>query len=248
MIRTALSMLALGTALVAAPASAATILTSTAADGSNHLPVPGSTINMTFDLDAGTAVEAEAKGLTATFDGQLTSRTTANPSGTTDYGVFAVAPAPYDGNGYYAIGGIGTDGVQSALTLMGKQAFSNISFFVGSLDAYNTVQLLDATGTAIETYTGYAMGGGVSIPFPGNQSPEDNRRVTFTGTDGTVFYGAKFYNLGDTSAFEFDNVSFTAAVPEPATWAMMIMGFGMVGFAARRRRSSSTAGNAMQTA
>ncbi len=26
-------------------------------------------------------------------------------------------------------------------------------------------------------------------------------------------------------------------VPEPATWAMMIAGFGMVGFAARRRRS-----------
>lgn len=29
----------------------------------------------------------------------------------------------------------------------------------------------------------------------------------------------------------------TAAVPEPATWAMMILGFGMVGFASRRRRS-----------
>lgn len=28
-----------------------------------------------------------------------------------------------------------------------------------------------------------------------------------------------------------------AAVPEPATWAMMIAGFGMIGFAARRRQS-----------
>ncbi|MBU3078898.1 choice-of-anchor P family protein [Sphingomonas quercus] len=28
-----------------------------------------------------------------------------------------------------------------------------------------------------------------------------------------------------------------AAVPEPATWAMMILGFGMVGFGARQRRS-----------
>ncbi len=34
-----------------------------------------------------------------------------------------------------------------------------------------------------------------------------------------------------------DNVRvLTAAVPEPATWAMLIAGFGMVGFAARRRR------------
>lgn len=31
--------------------------------------------------------------------------------------------------------------------------------------------------------------------------------------------------------------SAVAAVPEPATWAMMIAGFGMIGFAARRRPS-----------
>ncbi len=39
-----------------------------------------------------------------------------------------------------------------------------------------------------------------------------------------------FFNQG------VDNVSvFATAVPEPATWAMMIAGFGLVGFAARRR-------------
>lgn len=31
------------------------------------------------------------------------------------------------------------------------------------------------------------------------------------------------------------------AVPEPTTWALMIMGFGAVGFAARRRRAMSVA-------
>lgn len=31
--------------------------------------------------------------------------------------------------------------------------------------------------------------------------------------------------------------TFAGAVPEPATWAMLIAGFGMVGFAARRRRA-----------
>ena len=33
-----------------------------------------------------------------------------------------------------------------------------------------------------------------------------------------------------------DNVSLTAAVPEPATWAMMLVGFGMVGATSRYRR------------
>jgi hypothetical protein len=30
-----------------------------------------------------------------------------------------------------------------------------------------------------------------------------------------------------------------AAVPEPATWAMILMGFGAIGFASRRRRQPS---------
>jgi hypothetical protein len=35
------------------------------------------------------------------------------------------------------------------------------------------------------------------------------------------------------------NVAFTAAaaVPEPGTWAMMLLGFGAIGFSMRRRRT-----------
>jgi len=31
----------------------------------------------------------------------------------------------------------------------------------------------------------------------------------------------------------------TAAIPEPATWVMLIVGFGLVCFAARRRRQAA---------
>ena len=30
----------------------------------------------------------------------------------------------------------------------------------------------------------------------------------------------------------------TAGVPEPATWAMMMMGFGLMGYSLRRRRAT----------
>jgi hypothetical protein len=33
----------------------------------------------------------------------------------------------------------------------------------------------------------------------------------------------------------------TAAVPEPGTWATMLLGFGAVGFAMRRRRTPQLA-------
>jgi hypothetical protein len=35
--------------------------------------------------------------------------------------------------------------------------------------------------------------------------------------------------------FLAQNPNNTTVVPEPSTWALMILGFGMVGFASRRR-------------
>ncbi len=46
-------------------------------------------------------------------------------------------------------------------------------------------------------------------------------------------------NPGVADAFGIDDISYNA-VPEPATWAMLITGFGLVGFAARRRRAVSS--------
>jgi PEP-CTERM motif len=39
---------------------------------------------------------------------------------------------------------------------------------------------------------------------------------------------------------QFDGVTMTA-VPEPSTWAMMLVGFGGLGFAAYRRRRGAVA-------
>ena len=41
--------------------------------------------------------------------------------------------------------------------------------------------------------------------------------------------------IADTDAFAIRNINVTAAVPEPATWLMMILGFGIVGLVRKRR-------------
>jgi hypothetical protein len=45
---------------------------------------------------------------------------------------------------------------------------------------------------------------------------------------------------GAAADFVVDNIGITANVPEPATWAMMIMGFMGIGFLAYRRRATPT--------
>ena len=53
--------------------------------------------------------------------------------------------------------------------------------------------------------------------------------------------------IGGQAAVRFQNFTargsgdFTATVPEPSTWAMLLLGFGMVGFAARRRQVAAAA-------
>ena len=64
--------------------------------------------------------------------------------------------------------------------------------------------------------------------------------LSFTGTGSptTLSFGSTGANSGvDTG---IDDVMVTGPVPEPATWAMMLTGFGMIGFAARRRLSVKT--------
>jgi hypothetical protein len=71
--------------------------------------------------------------------------------------------------------------------------------------------------------------------------PRNDPWTTFTYRFRPTTSGVLTLQFGTSSADNFgplvDNVLVTqAAIPEPATWAMLITGFGLVGFAARRRR------------
>lgn len=71
---------------------------------------------------------------------------------------------------------------------------------------------------------------------------QNNAADQSIGINGTIFDEARLTYTN--AAFQpgslieaVDNISFNqAAVPEPSTWAMMLIGFGAVGFSARRRR------------
>jgi hypothetical protein len=65
--------------------------------------------------------------------------------------------------------------------------------------------------------------------------------TTVGGTSASLYFAsaAQRYQLTTTSPFSSGYVTATAtpAVPEPATWGMLLIGFGGVGFALRRRKA-----------
>lgn len=114
---------------------------------------------------------------------------------------------------------------------------STIGLDYGSADTYNSFILYLSDGT-IETFTGQqVIDTGLAN---GNQSASNtNGRLTFTGGIGQVI--TRIDLTSSQAALEADNIGVIAAVPEPATWGMMLLGFGAIGASLRRRRRSHSA-------
>lgn len=125
-----------------------------------------------------------------------------------------------------------TSGNVATLAFLSPISFLN--FLWGSPDAYNVLTVNSTAGT--QTFTAAGLG------FPvisGSQS--FSQYVHFTANAGTLINSVSFSNSPTVDAFEAANFSVTAPVPEPATWALMFAGFGMIGFTMRRRNSKVTA-------
>jgi len=97
---------------------------------------------------------------------------------------------------------------------------------------------------------GFSLGGSQigSILTAGSPSGTPARTwlnfgTSFTATQSGPQNLALNFNGGGVTAADFavDRVYLTAAVPEPATWALMLIGFGGMGIAMRRRRRTSAA-------
>ena len=81
--------------------------------------------------------------------------------------------------------------------------------------------------TLADWISGYGSGAYVSAISVGNGSGSGTGYHAFV--DNVTLYGTN----GTSRSYNFETAS--APVPEPATWAMMIAGFGLVGGAMRRR-------------
>lgn len=126
-------------------------------------------------------------------------------------------------------------------TLTSLKGLRKFSFYMGSPDSVgqggigfnNTLKFKFYTANGDISLAGVNIWGG-----PGVQV--GNGAQTF-GTTVNYDFGNDIVNKIEFSSggnsFEFDKLA-GIAVPEPATWAMMIIGFGAAGAMLRRRRTA----------
>jgi hypothetical protein len=134
----------------------------------------------------------------------------------------------------------GTEGVQKTIAGLLGQTYT-VSFWVGNVVDPNGVFGVSTTVNLL--VNGVAVFSAVNTDGAG-QHTQVWHQYTYQGvgtSNSTTFTFLSGDPANDFSS-GFDNVVIRTvdAVPEPSTWAMMILGFCGVGFMAYRRRSSAT--------
>lgn len=162
--------------------------------------------------------------------------------------VAAVYAVSQSGSGVSATGSITTDGTlgtlaqanitdwvfnlndgSSTFTLNG--ASNSQLLYSGGLSATATGLFFDFSGTGIALFQNPATGSGINfICFTG--SPLCGGGTNRTSISVSNFGGG----IAQQGVQQIGRLENGGAVPEPATWAMMISGFGIAGFAMRRFR------------
>lgn len=118
-------------------------------------------------------------------------------------------------------------------------SFNYVGQFTGSVGVYDG---LNGTGNLLGSVSLVPNGGNCPAYDSNGFCPFGPAGVTFAGIGRSISFG------GVANQIVFDDVTFGSAVPgggggvpEPATWAMLILGMGAVGGAMRRRQSARIA-------
>lgn len=183
----------------------------------------------------GTAVAGE--GLKSSVAGAVTTDFNANlvnPANYTGGGVVngsvggAWASPPDDTSNYFSVG----PSTSTPATITFSTLMTYFGYYGGSPDDYNFVDFYNGQ-SLVASFDGITLANLASVTHDGDQSVGSFWNFT-AGNSGDYFNSVVLRSASN--AFETDNHA-VLAVPEPETYAMMLAGLGLIGFAARRRKN-----------
>lgn len=186
--------------------------------------------NATIAIGANSAGSAIYNGPAPTYTFEGSASTPSISGGSVVSGTSSSHAQPLGSTGsYYSVGF--ADGTSGIIDLSSFGDITSVSLLWGSVDSYNQLQFLDAANNVLASFGG----NDIRDPADGNQTdPNTNRLVTFvlTGADVSALTGLRL--LSNNNAFEIDNLTIDP-VPEPSSWALMLLGFAGVGLLLRAR-------------
>jgi hypothetical protein len=120
-------------------------------------------------------------------------------------------------------------------------AYTSFFDFSNTDNGFYNFSLITSTLGGTVTLAQLLTGGGSTVLQTSTGSSNSLSLLTGNLTAGTTYrfsYTSNFPTGGGTTS---GNASFYVAVPEPATWALMLLGFGGMGMVLRRRRRPALA-------
>ena len=120
------------------------------------------------------------------------------------------------------------------------------SFMLGSMSvkdndlAFYAASIPEAAWNLALPLTSYQTVPSLWTTIAGNGS--NGLVSTGSTTISREFLVGAAFNSGNNDGFKIASITVAPAVPEPATWAMMIVGFGAIGFALRSAKRQSEKG------
>jgi len=165
----------------------------------------------------------------------------ASPASAAIVANLGVNPTSATGAFNHAVGGGAFDD-QITFQLVGGPAFLTIASVTNNF-ADAASQITGFTGSVFRIVG--AIGGGDDVRVIGPVAATANCGANCQGFGGSAVLTAGNYYLdlsgtgGGSAGYGGTLSTSVSAVPEPATWAMMLLGFASVGFMAYRRRTQN---------
>jgi hypothetical protein len=163
--------------------------------------------------------------------------------GTTS-GQYAEPWKSYSGSGYYTtLSPYSPNPSTVTITFnsfLSTLSVNSVSLYWGSIDSYQSLEVLDRSGNVMSTITGNSV---ANPNANGDQfNGGTNRRVNLAFNGGSSTFGGLRFKSTQ-AAFEFDDIAIDARggaqVPEPSTFGLLAAGLGALGMISARRKRNA---------